>query len=67
MTTYAVRKIDLTKIRNFDEYNKAYKDAKIKYCKGLKEVESYCGGKLHRHISGYSGIKGNIEYVVVRA
>ena len=66
MNTYAVKKINLSKINNLDEYWNAVNRAQIKYCKGLKEVKEYCGGKLHRERCGYAGIIGNIEYVAIR-
>lgn len=66
MNTYAVKKINLSKINNLDDYWDAVNKAQIKYCKGLKEVRGYCGGKLHRGKNGYSGTIGNIEYVAIR-
>ena len=66
MNTYAVKKINLSKVNNLNEYWDAVNKAQIKYCKGLKEVEEYCGGKLHRGRCGYSGTIGNIEYVAIR-
>ena len=41
MNTYAVKKINLSKINNLDEYWDAVNKAQIKYCKGLKEVKEY--------------------------
>ena len=66
MYTYEVKKINLSKVNNLDEYWDAVNKAQIKYCKGLKEVKEYCGGKLHRERCGYDGIKENIEYVAIR-
>lgn len=66
MNTYQVKKINLSKVNNLDEYWNAVNKAQIKYCKGLKEVWEYCGGKLHREKHGYSGVIGNIEYVAMR-
>ena len=66
MYTYKVKKINLSKVNNLDEYWDAVNKAQIKYCKGLKEVKEYCGGKLHRERNGYSGIIGDIEYVAIR-
>ena len=66
MYTYKVKKINLSKVNNLDEYWDAVNKAQIKYCKGLKEVREYCGGKLHRERCGYAGIIGNIEYVAIR-
>lgn len=63
MATYRVQKINLSFVKTIDEYNHALNEAEIKYCNGLKEVEEYCGGKLHKQRNGYSGIKGNIEYI----
>lgn len=66
MNTYAVKKINLSKVNNLDEYWIAVNKSQIKYCKGLKEVWEYCGGKLHRGRHGYSGVIGNIECVAMR-
>lgn len=63
MTQYRVKKINLDKVNNLDEYWNAVKNASIKYCNGIKELREYCGGSLHRQRNGYSGINGNIEYV----
>ena len=63
MTQYRVKKIDLTKAKNVDEYWVLVENAPIKYCNGIAELREYCGGHLHRQRNGYSGINGNIEYV----
>lgn len=65
-TKYIVKKIDISKVNTVDEYWKAVRYATIKYCNGVKELQEYCGGKLHRQRNGYSGINGNIEYVAER-
>jgi hypothetical protein len=66
MTEYRVKKINLNKIGSTEDYLNAVKNASIHYCNGLKEVQNYCGGKLHRVNYGYCGINGNIEYVAER-
>ena len=66
MATYKVQKIDLTYVGTIDEYHHAINESEIRYCEGLKEVEKYCGGKLHKQRNGYSGVKGNIEYIAER-
>lgn len=65
MNIYVVRKIKFEpgKMMTFHEYNEAYVNAERVYCKGMKEVEKFVGGKLHRCRAGYSGIIGNTEYV----
>lgn len=63
MTKYIVRKLDTRNIKTIDEYNNLYNNAPIKYCLGLKNVELYCGGKLHKERCGYSGIINGIEYI----
>ena len=63
MNQYRVKKIDLSKVKNMDDYWKTVQNASVHYCKGLMELRDYCGGKLHRQRCGYSGINGNIEYV----
>lgn len=63
MTQYRVKRINLTKVKNVDDYWNEVKNATIKYCNGVEELREYCGGKLHRQRNGYSGINGNIEYV----
>ena len=66
MVQYKVKKINLDKVDNLDDYWNEVKNASVKYCNGIKELTEYCGGKLHRQRNGYSGIIGNIEYVVER-
>lgn len=66
MATYRVQKINLSYVKTMDEYYHAVNEAEIRYCNGLKEVEAYCGGKLHRQRNGYAGSNGNIEYVAER-
>ena len=66
MTTYEVKKINLSKVKNLDDYWREVKYAPVHYCKGVKELREYCGGKLHRQRCGYSGINGNIEYVAIK-
>ena len=63
MTVYAVKKIELKPGMTFTDRIVAFETAEKTYCKGMKEVEQYCGGKLHRGRAGYGGIKGNTEYV----
>ena len=63
MTQYRVKKINLDKVNNLDEYLDAVKKASVKYCNGIKELRKYCGGNPHRQRNGYSGINGNIEYI----
>lgn len=64
MNVYVVRKIELPNRRlSFVEYLEAYNKAERVYCKGMKEVEEFVGGKLHRCRAGYEGIIGNTEYV----
>lgn len=66
MVQYAVKKINLEKVKNINDYWNEVQRASIKYCKGMEELRRYCGGKLHRQRHGYSGINGNIEYVAER-
>ena len=66
MTQYRVKKINLDKVNNLDEYWDAVKRATIHYCNGIKELREYCGGSLHKQRNGYSGINGNLEYVAER-
>ena len=66
MTQYRVRKIDLSKIKDMNDYWNAVKNATIHYCNGTNELMDYCGGKLHKQRNGYSGVNGNIEYVAER-
>lgn len=67
MVQYRVKKINLDKVNNLDEYWDAVKKASVKYCNGIKELREYCGGNLHRQRNGYSGINGNIEYVAEKS
>ena len=66
MTQYRVKKIDISKAKNVDEYWEAVRKATVHYCNGIDELRAYCGGKLHRQRNGYAGINGNIEYVAER-
>lgn len=66
MVQYAVKKINLEKVKNINDYWDEVKRAGIKYCNGMEELKQYCGGKLHRQRNGYAGINGNIEYVAER-
>jgi hypothetical protein len=66
MVQYAVKKINLEKVKNVDDYWNQVNNATIKYCNGMEELKQYCGGKLHRQRHGYSGINGNIEYIAER-
>lgn len=66
MVQYRVKKIDISKVKDADDYWNAFKNTTIHYCNGIKELTEYCGGKLHRQRNGYSGINGNIEYVAER-
>lgn len=63
---YRVKKIILKPNMNVDDYWNAVKESSVHYCYGLDELWAYCGGKLHRYRTGYSGINGNIEYVAER-
>ena len=63
MQEYRVKKIDISKVNSVDDYWCAVKNARVYYCKGIKELRKYCGGHLHYVRCGYSGINGNIEYV----
>jgi len=66
MNTYRVKRIDLSRVQNTDEYWKAVSRATIHYVNGLDGLREYCGGKLHRQRNGYAGINGKIEYVAER-
>ena len=66
MNPYEVKKIDMSKVKTMDEYWAGVRSAPVHYCKGLKELREYCGGKLHRERHGYAGVNGSIEYVAVR-
>lgn len=63
MVQYRVKRINISKIKDINDYWNAVKNATIHYCNGIEELREYCGGKLHRQRNGYSGINGNIEYV----
>lgn len=63
MVQYRVKRVNISKIKDINDYWNAVKNATIYYCNGIEELREYCGGKLHRQRNGYSGINGNIEYV----
>ena len=63
MTKYRVKKIDTRKANTIEDYNILISNAPIIYCNGIKELETYCGGKLHKQRCGYSGIIANFEYI----
>jgi len=67
MTVYTVRKIELKPGMTFTDRIVAYEEAEKIYCKGMKEVEKFVGGKLHRGRCGYSGIVGNTEYIAEKS
>lgn len=68
MNTYRVKVIIYPKERTYttEEYREAVKKATVHYCKGLKELTAFCGGRLHRERNGYAGINGRVEYVAER-
>ena len=66
MTTYALYVIDHTTPMTVDEHNAKLREMPQHYFDRLKDVEAFCGGKLHRGISGYTGIQGNTEYVAIK-
>ena len=66
MVQYRVKRINISKVKDTNDYWNAVKNATIHYCNGIKELGEYCGGKLHRQRNGYSGINGNIAYVAER-
>lgn len=66
MVQYAVKKINLEKVKDINDYWCEVKRAEIKYCNGIEELRQYCGGKLYKQRCGYSGINGNIEYIAER-
>lgn len=66
MNTYRVKKINLTSVKTPDEYWEAVQKATVHYCHGLKELQAFCGGRLHRQRNGYAGANGQIEYVAER-
>lgn len=65
-TQYMVKKINLSHIKDINDYWDKVKKANIYYCNVLDELREYCGGKLHRQRNGYAGINGDIEYVAER-
>lgn len=67
MNTYALKVIYTKDIHNVAEYQKAIENARTLYFKGLQSVFDYCGGKLFRQRHGWSGSRGNIEYLCVKA
>ncbi len=66
MNTYRVKKINLNGVTTLDEYLEAEKKAAIVFCHGLDEVKECCGTQLRRERAGYSGMVGNMEYIVER-
>lgn len=67
MNKYALKVIYTGNIRSIEEYQKAIEDARTIYFDGLRSVFDYCGGKLFRQRHGWSGMRGNIEYLCVKA
>lgn len=66
MNKYAVKVLDLNTIHTPEEHFEAFNAAPITYCDGLKAVWDYCGGKLHKQRCGYSGMRGNVEYIAYK-
>ena len=67
MTAYALYVIDHTEPMGIDEYNARLTGKPDYYFDKLRDVFAFCGGKLHRgRLPGYSGLKGNIEYMAYK-
>lgn len=65
--TYALKVIYTKDIHNIADYQKAINEARTLYFEGLKSVFDYCGGKLFKQRNGWSGKRGDIEYLCVKA
>lgn len=63
MNIYRVKKVNISKVKNTDEYWDAVNHASVHYIEGVNALREFCGGRLHRERNGYAGINGNIEYV----
>ena len=63
---YEVKRVDTRNVNTLDEYKKSIHSATTVFCDSLTDVWEFCGGKLHRERCGYSGVKGNFEYIAVR-
>ncbi len=66
MNLYEVKKIDVSKTRNADEYAREIEQAVPEYCVGLASLRRFCGNYLHRERCGYTSKNGNIEYIAVK-
>jgi len=65
--TYALKVIFTGNIHSIDEYTRAIENARTLYFEGLQSVFEYCGGKLFKQRHGWSGCRGSIEYLCVKA
>ena len=65
MNTYEVRKIRWDR-KHPENDAKAYENAEIKICRGLKEVWAFCGTKLKKGNGGYAGCIGDTGFLAVR-
>lgn len=66
MTAYALYILDLTQINTPEKHNEAMSKPPHRYFDKLRDVEDYIGAKLPRHGFGYSGTKGDTEYVALK-
>lgn len=66
MTTYALYVIDHSTPIPLDEYNAKLTGKPDQYFDKLRDVFAFCGGKLRRGRLGYSGLKGNTEYIAFK-
>ena len=65
MNTYAVYKTKITDYATMTE-EQLRNRTPIAYIEGLKNVWKFCGGRLHRHRAGYSGIIRGYDFKVIR-
>lgn len=66
MTAYALYIIDLGKVTTPEEREAATRKIPNEYHSKLKDIEAHHGVTLRRERCGFSGIKGNTEYVAIK-
>lgn len=66
MTAYALYTLDMSQIKTTEEYNAALRKPPTKYFDRLRELEEYCGGKLHPMNGAYHGSKGNTDFIAYK-
>lgn len=66
MAKYFVRKIDTRNFKTLDDYWNCIENSVERYFNSMKEVQEYCGGKLHKERAGWCGFDGTYDYICTK-